>query len=159
RSGATVEGRILINAAKTVQPDYGFNLHDMHIYYNVPGTPNPVTVALLAPAYNAERDINEVRGNAMKIAVSMNRILQGYVPDGVAKHDDTYSPGAYGDNFQSWGASTVLIESGGYKGDPEKQFIRKLNFIIILNALIEIAQGSYEQYDIGDYETIPFSDS
>src|SRR5690606_8779072 len=36
RSGATVEGRLLLNAAKTVEPDYGFNLHDMHIYYNVP---------------------------------------------------------------------------------------------------------------------------
>src|SRR5690606_28823278 len=58
RSGATVEGRILINAAKTVEPDYGFNLHDMHIYYNVPGTPTPVTIALLAPAYNEEREVN-----------------------------------------------------------------------------------------------------
>lgn len=159
RSGATVEGRILIDAAKTVQPSYAFNLHDMNIYYNVPGTPNPVTIALLAPAYNAERDINDVRGSAMQIAVSMNRILQGYVPGGVAKYDDTYSPRAFGDNFQSWGASTVLIESGGYKGDPEKQFIRKLNFIIILNALIEIAQNSFAQYDINEYETIPFSDS
>ncbi|SFB83409.1 Zinc carboxypeptidase [Parapedobacter composti] len=159
RAGATVEGRILLEAAKRIQPSYGFNLHDMNIYYNVPGTPNPVTIALLAPAYNAERDINEVRGNAMKIAVGMNRILQGYVPDGVAKYDDTHSPRAFGDNFQKWGASTVLIEAGGYKGDPEKQFIRKLNFIIILNALIEIAQGSYAQYDIAEYEALPFSDS
>ncbi|MGK6351677.1 M14 family zinc carboxypeptidase [Parapedobacter sp. DT-150] len=159
RVGATVEGRLLIDAAKTVQPQYGFNLHDMNIYYNVPGTSNPVTIALLAPAYNAERDINDVRGNAMKIAAGMNRILQGYVPDGVAKYDDTYSPRAFGDNFQSWGASTVLIEAGGYKGDPEKQFIRKLNFIIILNSLIEIAQGSYAQYDIAEYEAIPFSES
>src|SRR5690606_10121870 len=102
-----------------------------------PGTPNPVTIALLAPAYNPEREVNEVRGNAMRIAAGMNRILQGYVPDGVAKYDDTYTPRGFGDNFQSWGASTVLIEAGGYKGDPEKQFIRKLNFIIILNALIE----------------------
>ena len=159
RSGATVEGRILINAAETVQPDYGFNLHDMHIYYNVPGTPNPVTIALLAPAYNEARDINDVRGDAMKIAAGINRLLQGYVPNGVAKYDDTYSPRAFGDNFQTWGARTVLIESGGYKGDPEKQFIRKLNFIVILNALIEIAQDSYEQYDIAAYEAIPFSDS
>jgi len=159
RVGATVEGRLLIEAAKKVQPDFGFNLHDMNIYYNVPGTPNPVTIALLAPAYNAERDINEVRGNAMRIAVGINRILQGYVPDGVAKYDDTYSPRSFGDNFQGWGASTVLIESGGYKGDSEKQFIRKLNFIILLNALIEIAQGSYVQYDIAEYEAMPFSDS
>src|SRR5690606_26120404 len=71
RSGATVEGRILIDAAKTVQPDYGFNLHDMHIYYNVPETPTPVTIALLAPAYNEARDVNEVRGDAMKIAAGI----------------------------------------------------------------------------------------
>ncbi|GGC16296.1 hypothetical protein GCM10011386_05130 [Parapedobacter defluvii] len=159
RAGETVEGRLLTQAAKTVQPDFGFNLHDMNIYYNVPGTSNPVTIALLAPAYNEKRDINEVRGNAMKIAVSINRILQGYVPNGVAKYDDTYSPRGFGDNFQSWGTSTVLIESGGYRGDPEKQFIRKLNFIVILNSLIEIAQGSYRQYDIAEYETMPFSAS
>ncbi len=159
RSGATVEGRILINAAKTVEPDYGFNLHDMHIYYNVPGTPTPATIALLAPAYNAEREVNEVRGDAMKIAAGINQLLQTYIPGGVAKYDDTYSPRSFGDNFQSWGTRTVLIESGGYNGDPEKQFIRKLNFIVILNALIEIAQGSYQQYDIEAYESIPFSDS
>lgn len=159
RSGATVEGRLLLNAAKTVEPDYGFNLHDMHIYYNVPGTPTPVTIALLAPAYNEEREVNDVRGDAMKIAAGINQLLQAYVPGGVAKYDDTYSPRSFGDNFQSWGTRTVLIESGGYKGDPEKQFIRKLNFIVILNALIEIAQGSYVQYDIEAYESIPFSDS
>ena len=159
RAGATVEGRLLIQAAKTVQPDYGFNLHDMNIYYNVPGTPNPATIALLAPAYNEKREINEVRADAMKIAAGINRLLQGYIPNGVAKYDDTYSPRSFGDNFQSWGASTVLIESGGYRGDPEKQFIRKLNFIIILNSLIEIAQGSFHQYSIAEYEGIPFSAS
>ncbi|WP_353182931.1 M14 family zinc carboxypeptidase [Parapedobacter lycopersici] len=159
RAGETVEGRILIEAAKTVKPDFGFNLHDMNIYYNVPGTSNPVTVALLAPAYNEEREVNDVRGNAMKVAASINRILQGYIPNGVAKYDDTYSPRAFGDNFQAWGASTVLIESGGYPGDPEKQFIRKLNFIVILNALMEIAQESYTQYDRAEYETLPFSAS
>ena len=159
RAGGTVEGRLLLQAAKTVKPDYGFNLHDMNIYYNVPGTPTPVTIALLAPAYNHEREVNEVRGDAMKIAAGINRLMQGYVPGGVAKYDDTHSPQSFGDNFQSWGTRTVLIESGGYKGDPEKQYIRKLNFIAILNALIEIAQGSYVQYDIEAYEDIPFSDT
>jgi len=159
RAGETAEGKLLISAAKTVQPDYGFNLHDMHIYYNVPGTSNPVTVALLAPAYNQQREINDVRGDAMRIAAGINRILQGYVPNGVAKYDDTYSPRAFGDNFQTWGARTVLIESGGYPGDPEKQFIRKLNFIVLLNALIEIAQGSYTQYEVAEYEAMPFSES
>ncbi|MGN5955182.1 M14 family zinc carboxypeptidase [Sphingobacterium lactis] len=159
RAGQTVEGALLRSRAKAVNPRYGFNLHDQNIYYNVPGTKNPVSISLLAPAFNTERDINDIREGAMQIIVGMNGILQKYIPDAVAKYDDTYTPRGFGDNFQSWDASTVLIESGGLKGDPEKQKIRKLNFIIILNALIQIAEGSYEQYDAKGYEEIPFNAS
>lgn len=159
RANQTVEGALLKKRAKEFQPRYGFNLHDQNIYYNVPGTQNPVSISLLAPAFNEPREINEVREGAMQIIVGMNEILQQYVPNAVAKYDDTYTPRGFGDNFQSWGASTVLIESGGLKGDPEKQQIRKLNFIIILNALIEIAEGSYENYDAKGYEAIPFNAS
>ena len=159
RANQTVEGALLKSRAKEIKPRYGFNLHDQNIYYNVPGTQNPVTISLLAPAYNPEREINEVREGAMQIIVGMNKILQQYVPNAVAKYDDTFTPRGFGDNFQSWGASTVLIESGGLKGDPEKQEIRKLNFVIILNALMEIAQGTYENYDAQGYEEIPFNAS
>src|SRR5690606_9102602 len=113
RATQTVEGKLLKSRAMDVKPAYGFNLHDQNIYYNVPGTKNPVTISLLAPAFNPEREINEVREGAMQIIVGMNRILQSYIPDGVAKYDDTYTPRGFGDNFQTWGASTVLIESGG----------------------------------------------
>lgn len=159
RVGQTVEGDLLRKQAALIKPKYGFNLHDQNIYYNVPGTKNPVAISLLAPAFNPERDINNVREGAMQIAVGMNAVLQQYIPQAVAKYDDTYTPRGFGDNFQSWGASTVLIESGGMKGDPEKQQIRKLNFIIILNALVEIAEGSYKNYAKNDYEAIPFNDS
>ena len=159
RANQTVEGSLLKSRAKEFNPRYGFNLHDQNIYYNVPDTKNPVTISLLAPAYNTEREVNEVREGAMQIIVGMNKILQQYVPDAVAKYDDTYTPRGFGDNFQSWGASTVLIESGGLKGDPEKQQIWKLNFIIILNALMEIAQDTYENYDAKGYEEIPFNAS
>lgn len=159
RAGATPEGALLKARAAAINPQYGFNLHDQNIYYNVSGTPTPVTIALLAPAYNREREINDVRGKAMKIAVGMNRLLQQLIPGAVARYDDEYTPRGFGDNFQSWNASTVLIESGGYKGDPEKQFIRELNFKIILNALIEIAEGSYEKHFIHEYDEIPMNDS
>lgn len=157
RATETVEGKLLTARAKVVQPAYGFNLHDQSIYYHVPDSRNPVTISLLAPAYNVEREVNETRGNAMRIIGGINKLLQQYIPDAVAKYDDTYSPRGFGDNFQAWGASTVLIESGGLKGDPEKQTIRKLNFAIILNALLEIAQGSYQQYSVDDYDAIPFN--
>lgn len=159
RATQTIEARLLRQMAEQIKPGYGFNLHDQSIYYNVPGTKNPVTISMLAPAYNAEREVNEVRKGAMQLIVGMNDLLQQYVPDAVAKYDDTYSPGGFGDNFQSWGASTVLIESGGLKGDPEKQEIRRFNFAIILNALLEIAQGSYKKYDYKAYDDIPFNAS
>lgn len=159
RVGQTVEGKLLLERGQAVKPHFGFNLHDQSIYYHVPNTQNPVAIAMLAPAYNVERDINESRGNAMRLIAGMNQLLQQYIPDAVAKYDDTYSPRGFGDKFQSWGASTVLIESGGLKGDPEKQEIRRLNFVIILNSLIEIAQGSYGQYDIEGYDDIPFNAS
>ncbi|WP_134090569.1 M14 family zinc carboxypeptidase [Olivibacter sp. XZL3] len=155
RETASPEARLLKKAADTNKPHFGFNLHDQHIYYNVPGTGNPATISFLAPAYNHEKDINEVRGRAMQLIVGMNKLLQQYIPDGVAKYDDTHEPRGFGDNFQKWGASTVLIESGGFKNDSEKQYIRKLNFLIILNALIEIAQESYSQYDRDAYKDIP----
>lgn len=159
RTGATVEGKLLIEAAERIGPAYGFNLHDQNIYYNVPGTSTPVTIALLAPAFNEEREINDVRGKAMKIAVGMNRLLQELIPGAVGRYDDTFTPRGFGDNFQLWGASTVLVESGGYHGDPEKQYIRELNFKLILNALLEIAGGGYDKHLIHEYEQIPVSDS
>lgn len=159
RANHTVEAKFLRRMAEEIKPNYGFNLHDQSIYYNVPGTKNPVTIAMLAPAYNTERDVNDVRRGAMQLIVGMNNLLQQYVPDAVAKYDDTHSPRGFGDNFQAWGASTVLIESGGLKGDPEKQEIRRLNFAIILNALLEIAQDSYKKYDYKAYDKIPFNAS
>ncbi|PRD48101.1 M14 family zinc carboxypeptidase [Sphingobacterium haloxyli] len=159
RANHTVEAKLLRRMAEEIKPNYGFNLHDQSIYYNVPGTKNPVTIAMLAPAYNADREVNDVRKGAMQLIVGMNNLLQQYIPDAVAKYDDTYSPRGFGDNFQAWGASTVLIESGGLKGDPEKQEIRRFNFAIILNALLEIAQGSYKKYDYKAYDKIPFNAS
>ncbi|TYR36631.1 peptidase M14 [Sphingobacterium phlebotomi] len=159
RANHTVEAKLLRRMAEEIKPNYGFNLHDQSIYYNVPETKNPVTIAMLAPAYNTEREINDVRKGAMQLIVGMNNLLQQYVPDAVAKYDDTYSPRGFGDNFQAWGASTVLIESGGLKGDPEKQEIRRFNFAIILNALLEIAQESYKKYDYKAYDKIPFNAS
>jgi hypothetical protein len=159
RDTATPEGKLLRNQAELIKPQFGFNLHDQNIYYNVPGTKTPVTISLLAPAYNWEREVNEVRGNAMKIIAGMNQLLQDYIPGAIAKYDDEHSPRAFGDSFQKWGASTILIESGAFAGDPEKQEIRKLNFILILNSLLQIAQDSYQQFSISEYHQIPFNAS
>ena len=59
----------------------------------------------------------------MKIIVFMNDILQKYAPGQVGRYNDDFEPRAFGDNIQKWGTSTILIESGGYPNDIEKQEI------------------------------------
>jgi hypothetical protein len=52
----------------------------------------------------------------------------------------------------------ILIESGGYKEDTEKQFIRKLNFLAILTGLQAISEQSYTKFELKTYEAIPKND-
>lgn len=149
------EAVILKGARDDFKPEFGFNLHDQQVYYNAVGTPKQATISVLAPAYNYATDVNDVRTRAMQTIVGMNKILQEVVPDHVGKYDDTFEPRAFGDNITKWGTSTILIESGGYPNDPDKQYIRQLNFMIILNALEQIATKSYEQYTTEEYFAIP----
>ena len=153
------EAKTLKRIRDSLDADFGFNLHDQSKYYNAETTDKPATISFLAPAYNYEKEVNEVRGNAMKLIVSMNRDLQQFIPGQVAKYNDDFEPRAFGDNIQKWGTSAILIESGGNFNDPEKQEIRKLNFVTILSALRSISNASYEKETLEDYQKIPENDS
>lgn len=152
------ESRTLKKVRDSLEADFGFNLHDQSTYYNAERTPKPATISYLAPAYNYEKSINEVRAAAMQVIVQMNNILQEYAPGQVGRYNDDFEPRAFGDNIQKWGTSTILIESGGYPNDPEKQEIRKLNFVSILAAIFSIADEAYKNADISKYEEIPNND-
>ena len=152
------ESRTLKRVRDSLQADFGFNLHDQSIYYNAERTDKPATISYLAPAYNYEKDVNEKRGNAMKIIGFMNRIIQKYAPGQVGRYNDDFEPRAFGDNIQKWGTSTILIESGGYANDVEKQEIRKLNYVSILSAIQTIAQGNYKDVSLDEYWAIPEND-
>lgn len=152
------ESKTLKNVRDSLDADFGFNLHDQSTYYNAERTPKPATISYLAPAYNYEKSINEVRGAAMQVIVQMNNILQEYAPGQVGRYNDDFEPRAFGDNIQKWGTSTILIESGGFPNDPEKQEIRKLNFVSILAAIFSIAEEDYKNAEISKYEEIPNND-
>lgn len=152
------EGQTLKRVRDSLNADFGFNLHDQSIYYNAERTDKPATISYLAPAYNYDKDINDVRANAMKVIVYMNRIIQKYAPGQVGRYHDAFEPRAFGDNIQKWGTSTILIESGGYKNDTEKQEIRRLNYVSILSAIYSIAKENYKDIQLRDYEKIPQND-
>jgi hypothetical protein len=152
------ESKVLKRIRDSLQADFGFNLHDQSRYYNAAFTPKPATVSFLATAFNEAKDINETRKKSMQLIVRMNEVLQVLAPGQVGRYDDTFEPRAFGDNIQKWGTSLVLIESGGYQNDLEKQVIRQLNFVTIISALSAIGDESYAQEDHQDYFDIPMND-
>lgn len=154
----TPEGQTLKKIRDSLDADWGFNLHDQSRYYNAKGSPNPATISFLAPAYDSEKSINEKRGDAMKLIVEMNSLLQKIIPGQVGRYDDTFEPRAFGDNIQKWGTRTILIESGGQYDDREKQELRKINFLAILSSLYSIADETYKTLEITHYEEIPHND-
>jgi Zinc carboxypeptidase len=154
---ATPEAKILKNTRDTYQPEYGFNLHDQEPRYTVGTTQKVTAVALLAPAVDESRGDNPVRLRAKRVASTLAQVLNIFIPENLAKWDDTFCPTAFGDNIQKWGTSTVLIESGGWRGDPNKFFIRKLNCIGLLATLYAIAVGEISKADVAVYEQIPFN--
>ena len=149
------ESRILKELQQTLQPEFGFNLHDKNPRYSVGNTSKLATISFLATAYDQERNVNTVREKAIQVIVGMNRMLQNYIPGAVGRWNEDHEPRAFGDNIQKWGTTLILIESGGYVGDPEKQYIRKLNFMAILTALQSISENSFVQESREDYYKLP----
>lgn len=150
----TPEARLLKKIQNEYLPDFGFNLHDQELS-TVSGTKEISAIAFLAPAMDDEKSDNEVRIRAKKLAAFLVEKMIQYVPNKITRYDDGYEPRAFGDSIQTWGTSTVLIESGHMIGDPEKFFIRKLNAVGLLAAFYAIASGKYTDVNISTYENLP----
>ena len=149
----TPEGRILRETQKKYSPQFGFNLHDQELS-SVGQSTNVTAIALLAPALDHARTIPPVRARAIKVADGIANTLAEFAKGHIATYDDTFEPRAFGDNMQKWGTSTVLIESGHWSADQEKQRIRELNVIAILSSLYGIASGEYEMRTGDVYRTL-----
>ena len=149
------ESRLLKHLRDSLEAEFGFNLHDQSIHYTAGKTSKPATISFLAPPYNVEKEMNPVRTRATQLIVLLNQALQQYIPGQVGRYDDTFEPRAFGDNMQRWGTSTILIESGGYPNDPEKQLIRRLNFMLLVTGLHAIATQRYASVPVEEYQSIP----
>ncbi len=152
------ESQILKQLQTELQPDFGFNLHDQDIRYAAGKSPYPATISFLAPPIDAQQTVNDVRKRAMQVIVQLTRHLQDIIPHQIGRWSDDFEPRAFGENMQQWGTSTILVESGGYTNDTEKQFIRKLNFVLLLDAFYQIASQSYVHEPLEPYYDIPHNE-
>ena len=103
----TPEGRALKQVRDRVKPAFAFNLHDQNVRTRLGDTDRPVAIALLAPAFDASRAVNEVRADAMRVAAVVRQAVRPLVGDHVARYDDTFNPRAFGDLMTHWGRRTV----------------------------------------------------
>jgi len=155
RALASPEALALHALRERVQPEFGFNLHDQQVGYRAGESDRGTAIALLAPAFNEARDVDATRTRAIEVAVAIRAVLEPYIGGHIAKWDDTYNPRAFGDLTAKAGVSTVLIESGGIEGDPQKQRLRKLNFLALVGALDAIATGTHAGLPGARYEELP----
>ena len=140
------ESQLLRQTFNEFQPDYCFNLHDQRTIFGVGTTGNVATVSFLAPSFNENRDINEVRSKAMNIIVAMNEELQKHIPNQVARFDDGFNANCIGDQFTLLGVPTILFEAGHYPNDYYREYTRKMIFIALISGL----QHIYENVVVDD---------
>lgn len=149
------ESKILWDYAEKLKPEFGFNLHDQNSYYTAGRTNNTSAISLLAPPINYSKSINLTREKSMQVICKIREALSLFIPQNIARYSDDFEPRAFGDNFTKIGISSVLIESGFYKGDEKKEFVRKLNFVALLSAFNSIAEKDFEKIDHNNYFEIP----
>lgn len=152
---STPEGRALKAVRDRLRPDFGFNLHDQDIRTRVGESDRLAAFSLLAPAFDEAKSMNPVRERATHVAAVVRDAVEPLLAGRITRYDDGFNPRAFGDNMQLWGTSTVLIESGGLAGDPEKNRLRRANFVGILAALEAIADGSYAEANPARYTALP----
>ena len=152
------ESQILKRVRDSLNADYGFNLHDQSKYYNVERLNNEASISFLATAFDYEKSRSAGRDEAMQLISYLYQINQKYIPNHTGRYNDDFEPRAFGDNIQKWGTKLILIETGGFKNDPEKQLGRKLNFVLIGSALEAIQKGLHKAIAVEQYGQIPRND-
>ncbi len=149
-----IESQLLRRVLEEFSPDFCFNLHDQRTVFGVKGTKNPATISFLAPSEDVTRKVTPARKRTMNIIIAMNSLLQQIIPNHVGRYTDVFYPTATGDNFQKLGFSTILIESGHYKDDYQRERVREFTFISILQGIYHISLANkYE--DFNEYFEIP----
>jgi len=152
------ESQILKRVRDSLNADYGFNLHDQSKYYNVERLSNEASISFLATAFDYEKSRSAGRDEAMQLISYLYQINQKYIPNHTGRYNDDFEPRAFGDNIQKWGTKLILIETGGFKNDPDKQLGRKLNFVLIGSALEAIQKGLHKAIAVEQYSQIPSND-
>ena len=148
------ESKVLRKVLDDFKPHFCFNLHDQRTIFGVEGENKPATISFLAPSEESSRKVTNTRIKTMNVICSMNNLLQEIIPGQVARYSDEFYPTATGDNFQKLGFPTILIESGHFKDDYQRETVRNFTFMSILQGIYHISSvRNFNDYQ--DYFKVP----
>jgi hypothetical protein len=156
---ATPEGRLLKRIRDEHDPILGFNLHDQNRRTAVGDTGVLATNAVLAVSGDPEGTLTPERLRAKRACAAIIKALAPFMPGGMARYDEDWSPRAFGDNLTAWGTAVVLIESGGLPPGREMSELTRLNFVAILTVLRDFVRNDLADYDPELYELLPRNES
>ncbi len=156
---STPEIKALFKVLKSFDPDWCFNMHDQRNLFNVSGTSKPATISFLSPAANAERKKTVNQFDAMRLISCVSEQLSQLNDCGIARFSDEFYPTATGDIIQSMGYRTILIESGGFLNDSNRNVSRKTVFEALIISLCSICSEEWENSSTSVYEGLPMNDT
>ncbi|MHC1739136.1 MAG: M14 family zinc carboxypeptidase [Ignavibacteriaceae bacterium] len=150
------ESKILTSIVKTYKPDYAFNMHDQDYLWSVGDSNRIAALSFLAPPYDADKSVNDSRQGAVNLISLLYNTFNSLVDRRTTKYSDDFEPRAFGDTIAGRNISTILVESGLWKNDSDKLYLRKMNFMILIFSFYAIAKGLIP-FDSETYSSIPYN--
>ena len=149
------EAQILRAVYNQQKPDLALNMHDQRSIFSAGITQNPATLSFLAPSYNDNREINNVRTYAMKLIAMMREGLKEATTLNIGRFDDSFNVNCIGDMFTHLGTPTILFEAGFATNDYQRQ--TAVNWVEkSLECLFYgIIKEKYQNFSIENYMDIP----
>mgnify|MGYP006199918239 FL=1 len=152
---AQPEMKVLRAVYEDFQPDCCYNLHDQRTIFGTEGFNLPATISFLSPAYNDEREYNDVRLSAIQVINKMNKVLQQYIPNQIGRFDDSYNVNCTGDYFTTQKTPTILFEAGHYNNDYDRDLVRKYVFTALLSSFSDSYENVIVDNELSNYLNIP----
>jgi hypothetical protein len=156
---ATPEGVLLKAVRDRHRPELGFNLHDQNRRTTVTGSGTLASIALLAVSGDEQGTLTPGRLRAKRACTAIHAALTPFVPGGVSRYDEDWSPRAFGDNLTAWGTPVVLIETGGLPPGRPATDLTRLDFVALLATLSDLAADDLARHDPAVYDGLPRNES
>ena len=154
---ATPEGRVLRSVVNELRPQYGFNLHNQRADKVVADSGKVAVLSILAPPIDQADSVTPGVVRARQLALEMFAVATRQMPGHASRYEAGYMPTAFGEWVQTRGASTSLLEAGGWPEDRDPAGLVELHYIALMTALLAIARDQLQEVDATRYETLPLN--